>query len=140
MAWPKDVGRNSIPWGDRPASNKREQIRNRATPNSSKPRPIPTTPTCLQWHHMREGWTGIQVGRILKRKIKEWGLWRRSEGRAGLATYHSSGRSVCRPLQSYTFNTASQNLPHEGMLVAPPADGENKKEIEFIIRLAFFIR
>ena len=35
-------------------------------------------------------------------------------------SYHSSGNKVCIPLQSYTLSTANQNLPQEGIQIAPP--------------------
>lgn len=36
------------------------------------------------------------------------------------STYHISGSSVFIPSQLYTFKTASQNLPHDGIPTAPP--------------------
>ena len=50
-----------------------------------------------QWHQKRHGCSGNQLG-----------------------SSHSSGGSGFTPSQLYTPSAASQNLPHDGMNVAPP--------------------
>jgi len=35
-------------------------------------------------------------------------------------TDHISGKRVCMPSQLYTFSTASQNFPQDGIAAAPP--------------------
>ena len=51
------------------------------------------------------------------------------------STHHISGNRLCRPFQLYTFSTASQNLPQDGMAAAPPENTRKGVKLSVVMWL-----